>query len=155
MYMDNPDNEAYQPIQYDIVPRGLFAILLFAGYKGKYYGEVDAILKKAGLLTLNLQSEAGEMAFGGRSNQFLHNEAWTSMIFEYEAVRYKKEGDLALAGKFKAAADRALKSLELWLSKSPISHVKNRFPIDTKFGCEEYAYFDKYMITVASNLYAA
>ena len=155
MYMDNPDNEAYQPIQYDIVPRGLFAILLFAGYKGKYYDEVDAILKKAGLLTLNLQSEAGEMGFGGRSNQFLHNEAWTSMIFEYEAVRYKKEGNLALAGKFKAAADRALKSLELWLSKSPISHVKNRFPIDTKFGCEEYAYFDKYMITVASFLYAA
>ena len=155
MYMDNPDTEVHQPIQYDIVPRGLFAILLFAGYKGKYYVEVDAILKKAGLLTLNIQSETGEMGFGGRSNQFLHNEAWTSMIFEYEAVRYKKEGDLVLAGKFKAAADKALSSLELWLSKSPISHVKNRFPIDSKFGCEEYAYFDKYMITVASFLYAA
>lgn len=153
MYMDNPEADVYQPIAYDIVPRALFSMLLFAGYRGKYYEEVDVILKKAGLLTLNIQSVTGELGFGGRSNQFLHNEAWIALIFEYEAARYKREGDISLACKFKAAAEKALKSLESWLSKVPISHVKNRFSVDMKFGCEHYAYFDKYMITVASFLY--
>ena len=155
MYMDNPEADGYQPIQYDIVARGLFSMLLFEGYRGKYYTEVDTLLKKAGILTLNMQSVTGELAFGGRSNQFLHNEAWMAMIFEYEGRRYAADGDFLLAGKFKAAADNALDNLEMWLSKKPISHVKNRFAIDTKFGCEHYAYFDKYMITVASFLYAA
>lgn len=155
MYMDNSHSDIHQPINYDVVPRGLFAMLLFAGYRGKYYETVDSILKKAGLLTLNIQNATGEMGFGGRSNQFLHNEAWLSLIFEYEAARYKKEGDLVLAGRFKAAAERALLDIEHRLSKTPISHVKNRFPIDSKFGCEHYAYFDKYMITVASFLYTA
>ena len=44
---------------------------------------------------------------------------------------------------------------EEWLSKTPIRHIKNRFPTETKYGCERYAYFDKYMTTVASNLWAA
>ena len=146
MYMDNPETDVHQPVNYDIVPRGLFSMLLFEGYRGKYYDVVDQILKKAGLFTLNLQSVTGELCFGGRSNQFLHNEAWLALIFEYEATRYKKEGNFALAGKFKAAAKKALNQLELWLSKNPISHIKNRFPIDSKFGCEHYAYFDKYKI---------
>lgn len=155
MYMDNPKEDVYQPIVYDMVPRLLFSALLFAGYRGKYYETIDNILRKAGLITLNMQSVTGEGAFGGRSNQFLHNEAVLAGIFEYEATRYKKEGNDALAGKFKAAALQALKPCEAWLAKTPIRHVKNRFPTDTKFGCEKYAYFDKYMITFASNLYLA
>ena len=35
----------------------------------------------------------------------------------------------------------------------PISHAKNRYDIATRVGCENYGYFNKYMITVASNLY--
>ena len=155
MYMDNPKTDVYQPIVYDLVPRLLFSALLFAGYRGKYYERIDNILKKAGLFTLYMQSVTGELAFGGRSNQFLHNEALLASIFEYEAARYKKEGDYVLAGKFKAAAIQALKPCEAWLAKTPIRHIKNRFPTDTKFGCEQYAYFDKYMITFASNLYLA
>ena len=76
-------------------------------------------------------------------------------VLEFCANRYKKEGDLALAGKFKAAASRALDHLEGWLDKTPIYHIKNRFSLETKYGCEVYAYFDKYMITAASNLYNA
>ena len=155
MYRDNPHAEGYQPIMYDLVPRGLFSLLLSRGYRGRYYTRIDEMLKKAALLTLDMQSPNGEMAFGGRSNQFLHNEAWMIAVFEYEARRYAREGNAALAARFKAASARAIAVTEKWLEKEPIRHIKNRFPTETKFGCEGYAYFDKYMITAASNLWAA
>ena len=154
MYMDGR-GEYYQPIAYDLVPRMLFSLLLHAGYRGRYYEKIDGILRKAGLLTLRMQSISGELAFGGRSNQFLHNEVLLSSILEYEAARYQKEGNFALAKTFKAASIRAIEVFEYWLSKTPISHIKNRFPKESKFGCEKYGYFDKYMITAASELYTA
>ena len=140
---------------YDLAPRGLFSLMLDQGYRGAYYEEIDEALKKAALLTLDMQSPNGEAAFGGRSNQFLHNEGWMIAIFEYEAKRYAREGNAALAARFRAAAARALAVSEEWLNKEPIRHIKNRFPTETKYGCEGYAYFDKYMITAASNLWAA
>ncbi len=155
MYRDNMKELPHQPMMYDLVSRGLFALLLHFGYRGKYYEKMDACLKKAGLLTLKMQSPNGEMAFGGRSNQFLHNEAWMIAVFEYEARRYAKEGNTELAKTFKSAIARALSVTEVWLNKNPIRHIKNRFPLETKFGCEDYGYFDKYMITTASKLYAA
>lgn len=155
MYMDNSKSEAHQPIMYDLVPRGLFSLLLFFGYRGKYYEKIDSVLKKSALHTLRMQSACGEMAFGGRSNQFLHNEGWLSAIFEYEAQRYAREGNLALAAEFKRGISLAVSNTEQWLSKAPIRHIKNRFPTESGYGCENYAYFDKYMITTASNFYAA
>jgi len=150
MYRD-PNN----PMVYDLVTRGLFALLNHFGYRGKYYEQWDCALKKAGLFTLKMASVTGEIPYGGRSNQFLHNEAHLAIIMEYEAVRYARLGDLKTAGQFKAAVRRALDSIDYWLANQPICHVKNRFPRDTKYGCEGYAYFDKYMITTASFLYAA
>ena len=155
MYMDNEESEVHQPIMYDLVSRGLLSLLLHFGYQGRYYEQIDACLKKSALLTLKMQSPNGEMAFGGRSNQFLHNEAWMAVIFEYEADRYANEGNLELAKTFKSSITRAMNVTERWLSKKPVRHIKNRFPTETKYGCENYAYFDKYMITTASNLYAA
>lgn len=155
MYMDHKGTDVHQPIMYDIVPRGLFSLLLHFGYRGVHYEEIDAHLRRAGLRMLDMQSVSGEMAFGGRSNQFLHNEAWCAAVFEFEANRYAKEGDLAMAARFKAAVVRAIGNMETWLAKEPIYHVKNRFPTESRYGCEKYAYFDKYMITAASNLYAA
>lgn len=156
MYEDNKHaTGCYQPIMYDYVTRGLFAMLLHFGYRGKHYHTIDACLKKAGLLTLKMQSSSGEIPFGGRSNQFLHNEAWMMFLFEYEAARYAKEGNTVLAAAFKSAVGRTFAVTESWLANQPIRHIKNRFPTDTKYGCEQYAYFDKYMITAASNLYAA
>ena len=156
MYRDNEKrNDCHQPIMYDAVPRGMLSLLLARGYRGKYYAQIDEILKKSALLMLNMQSPNGEFPFGGRSNQFLHNEAWLVSILEYEASRYAREGNIDLAAQFKAASARALALTEQWLSKEPIRHIKNRFPTETKFGCEDYAYFDKYMITTASFFYAA
>jgi len=155
MYRDNAKCDIHQPFVYDLVARGLFTMLLNRGYRGKYYREIDTHLKKAALLMLRMQSPNGELPFGGRSNQFLHNEPWMVTVFEYEAKRYAHEGNSALAATFKAAAARALAVTEHWLSKNPIRHIKNRFPTETGYGCETYAYFDKYMITVASFLYTA
>ena len=152
MYRDNLN---YAPMVYDLAPRGLFAILLRLGYQGKFRETISRQLKYTALQTLKMQSVTGEIPFGGRSNQFIHNEAWLALIFEFEAARYASEGKQALASSFKAAASLALDNVEKWLSKEPIYHIKNRFPTETKFGCESYAYFDKYMITVASFLYEA
>jgi len=152
MYRDALTNP---PMVYDAVSRGLFSMLLHFGYRGKYYDELSHKLRHAALCMLKMQSVTGEMPFGGRSNQFIHNEAWLALIFEFEAARCKKEGDPKLAARFKEAAVRALDTVERWLTKTPIRHIKNRFPTQTKYGCEGYAYFDKYMITVASFLYMA
>ncbi len=149
------DDENEPPMVYDLVPRGLFAVLLTLGYDGKYRDIIDGNLKKAGLLTLKMQSVTGEIPYGGRSSQFIHNEAHIAIVLEYEANRYYNEGNFALAGEFKKAVRKALDNAEYWLNKEPIRHIKNRFPTETKYGCEDYAYFDKYMITAASFFYAA
>ena len=155
MYRDNKDSLIHQPIVYDYVSRGLFATLLHFGYRGKYYEQMDRCLKNAGLLMLTMQSPTGEVPFGGRSNQFLHNEPWQMLLFEYEARRYAAEGNMEQAAVFKSAVARSLAVTKAWLDKTPIRHIKNRFPTETKYGCEDYAYFDKYMITTASFLYLA
>ena len=155
MYMDNIHQEAHQPIVYDLVPRYLFALLLHFGYRGKYFARIDEVLKETALMTLKMQSVTGEIPFGGRSNQFVHNEGLLAIIYEYEANRYAQMGDLETAGRFKAATARAMEMTEKLLSKDPIRHIKNRFPTETRYGCEKYAYFDKYMITTASHIFSA
>ena len=153
MYMDNSKCLIHQPMVYDLVARGLFCLLLHFGYRGKYFARIDDHLKKAGLLTLQMQSVTGELPYGGRSNQFLHNEAWLATVLEFEANRYRREGEKVLASAFKRGVKEALDAVACWLEKTPIRHIKNRFPTETGYGCEDYAYFDKYMITTASFLY--
>ncbi len=144
-----------EPMVYDLVSRGLFCLLMHFGYKGEYYHQIDECLKKTGRLTLEMQSVSGEIPYGGRSNQFLHNETQIALLFEFEANRYYGCGDLELAGRFKAGAQKAVATIEKWLSRETITHVKNNYPVDSGYGCEKYAYFDKYMVTTASFLYVA
>ena len=144
-----------EPIVYDFVTRGLFAVLLHEGYKGKYQKVWQDAMEQGAEYTWKMISVTGEMPYGGRSNQFLHNEAHVAIMMEYYANHYAKKGDLKTAGQYRMLAVRALKNIAFWLNKKPISHIKNRFPIESKYGCEDYAYFDKYMITAASFLYVA
>lgn len=146
-----------EPMVYDLVSRGLFAVAHHFGYRGEYYKRWDDALKRAGLHTLKMLSVTGEIPYGGRSSQFLHSEAHAAIVMEYEAVRYAKLGDMKTASQFKAATRRVLDNLSFWLEQKPINHIKNAFPrkIKRQYGCESYAYFDKYMITAASFLYAA
>ncbi|MBQ9084640.1 MAG: hypothetical protein IJY24_03195 [Clostridia bacterium] len=142
-------------IVYDYVSRGLFAQLLAFGYRGEFARRMDESLMRAGLLSLESLSALGEIPYGGRSNQFLHNEATALITLEYERRRYEGLGDIERRDAFAASIDRVLSSLEGWLSREPLSHIKNGFNPRGGYGCEEYAYFDKYMITTASSLYAA
>ncbi len=151
MYRD-PNN----PILYDLATRAQFAVLLFMGYDGIYRDALDDCLRRGGLLTLRMQSVTGEMAFGGRSNQYLFNEAYLASVCAFEAARYYKEGNLTLAGQFQDAAELAADAIVQWLERlNRKRHIKNHFPMDSSYGCEEYGYFDKYMISLASFLYLA
>ncbi len=148
MYRD-PDD----PMVYDLVPRVLFLFLLRFGYRGRYADRVRKALDRGTDLTLMMQSVTGEIPFGGRSNQFLHNEALLVSYFELEALRRADGGDLKRASLCRGAAALALENLNRYLSRKPVRHIKNRYDLSTRVGCEDYGYFDKYMITTATNLF--
>ncbi|MDY3280474.1 MAG: hypothetical protein SOX25_10255 [Eubacteriales bacterium] len=148
--------DPHEPMLYDLATRCQLAVLLHFGYSGPLADELDGYLRKAGLLTLKMQSVTGEIPFGGRSNQFLFNEAYLAAVCEFEAARYAREGDKELASQFKTAADLAAQVILRWIGVCEGQrHVKNRYPLDSSFGCEGYGYFDKYMITLASFSYLA
>ena len=143
------------PMVYDHVTRGLFAMLLHFGYKGTYEKVLRGYLGKSADLTLKMQSVLGELPFGGRSNQFLHTEGWVACLDEFYASEFSRQGDIEMAQKFKSAAVSARNCMLLWLNKTPIRHIKNHYDTGSMIGCEDYGYFNKYMITTASFAYCA
>jgi len=150
MYRD-PGN----PMFYDLVPRLQFATMLACGYDGPSRPALEAALGLSAQPTLAMQSVTGETPYGGRSNQFLHNDILYAALCEWYAVRAAKTGDRILAGRFRAAADRAVQHVKGWLKVKPVRHVKNHFPTTSGYGCEKYAYFNKYMVTMGSWAYLA
>ena len=143
------------PMVYDFVTRLQYMLALSFGYDGPARERIEEQLLKSALPTLQMQSVTGEIPYGGRSNGFLHNESFYAAVCEYYATWMKERGDLAMASRFKAAAHRASASICYWLSRKPVRHIKNRYPTETGYGCERYAYFDKYMVTMASWAYLA
>ncbi|RAU93698.1 hypothetical protein [Paenibacillus sp. YN15] len=150
MYMD-PGN----PLMYDAMTRLQAAIMLHYGYAGPYAEVLDANLEKGGIISLFMQSAAFEAPFGGRSNQFLFADAVYAALFEYEASRYKRRGDLRTAGIFKRAARLAMASAERWLQAKPPRHMRNSYPPRSGYGTEAYAFYEKYMATLGTNAYLA
>ena len=144
-----------EPMVYDFVTRLQLAAALYFGYDGKSAVALREQLLKSADITLLMQSVTGEIPYGGRSNQFLHNEAFYAALCEYYASYFKKNGDMERAGMFRRAARLAVECVERWLSEKPIRHIKNFYPTETMYGCEDYAYFDKYMVTTGSWLYLA
>ncbi len=155
MYRDHSLSGPHQPLVYDLVTRNLIGLSLFMGYGGKYAERIEKMMDDSDELTLKMQSVTVELAFGGRSNQCIHNEMMQANYYELRATLLKRKGDLDKAGIFKAAAKKAAEACMQWLEEKPMSHVKNHFDPDLQLGCEGYAYFNKYMITVASNAYLA
>ena len=158
MYMDaahQPYKEYVYPILYDYVPRLLFAFLINFGYEGRHREAIIEALEKSADLTLKMQSVTGEIPFGGRSAQFMHNECTEAALLEFYASYFAGKGDAERAGQFKRAARLAAENVLYWFDAAPMKHVKNRYSIESKVGCEAYAYFDKYMITAASMAYVA
>lgn len=147
--------EPHEPIVYDLVTRLQFALILSSGYAGPGRSELEAHLDKGAEATLKMLSAAGEIPYGGRSNQFLHNETLYAALCEWYAARFRSRGDLRMAARFRMAARRAVDALWRNLSVKPVRHVKNRYPRGegkrgSGIGCERYAYFDKYMVTMGS-----
>lgn len=143
------------PMTYDFVTRLQFAVTLDCGYDGPSRKKLVAFMDKSAEPTLAMQSVTGEIPFGGRSNQFLHNDTCYAALCEWYAARDARNGNIERAGRFRAAADRAVANVKRHLAERPLSHVKNRFPVESKYGCEAYAYFDKYMVTMGSWAYLA
>lgn len=144
-----------EPMVYDTVTRLQLAMALHFGFDGESKDKLYEELLKSADITLKLQSVTGEIPFGGRSAQFLHNEAHYAALCEYYACVFKNRGDLNMAGQFKTAAKIATDAVELWLSGNKIYHVKNYYDNDSMYGCEGYAYFNKYMVTAASMIFSA
>ncbi len=142
-----------EPIVYDLVTRLQAAAKLYFGYDGKYRTELEENFLRSADLTLFMQSSTGEIPYGGRSNQFLHNEAFYAALCEFYADFFKKRGDMEKAGWYKYAAKKAVDYIVPWLEREKITHIKNNYPTDSGYGCEGYAYFDKYMVTTGSWLY--
>jgi hypothetical protein len=147
--------DPHEPMVYDLVTRLQLTNVLHFGYNGRDKAALEENLHKAAKRTLLMQSVTGELPFGGRSNQFLHNEAFVAAICEYEAAQCKAAGDLKAAGQYKAAAQLAVDCIRKWWRENPDHHIKNFYPIYSMEGCEKYAYYDKYMVTAASMLYNA
>lgn len=100
------------------------------------------------LLTM---SSSGECPYGGRSNQQNFNEATAALVFEYEAARYKKAGNLRIAGVFKRAARLSALSVKRWLDLRPVSFIKNEFPPDSQHGRQKsYGFYSAYSLLIAS-----
>lgn len=145
-----------QPMLYDLATRIQMQYITGFGYRGKYRDKMDEILQNGALCSLLTQSSAFVFPYGGRSNQYQFNEALLASCFEYEAVRYQKMGDSFLAGIYKRAAHLAAQSIYRWISNiDPPRHIKNFYPIESKFGTETYGYYDKYMATLGSFIYLA
>lgn len=144
-----------EPMVYDFVTRLQLAVAMHFGYNGESYKELENCMLKSADITLMMQSVSGEIPYGGRSNQFLHNEAFFAALCEFYAAFFKQHGDVKKAVLFKIAAKKAVDDLTVWLNADIIHHVKNYYDTDSMIGCEKYAYFDKYMVTTGSWLYLA
>ncbi len=150
MYLDNYSTDrAHNPILYDLTTRVQLKLVIFGGYHGKYYDEINEVLRKGAKASLSTQSAAFEIPAGGRSNQFLFNEALLAADFEFEALHYAAVGDRLSAGMFKQAARLAASVSLRWLERG--KHIKNFFS-DQTIGAESYGCYDKYMATLSSFL---
>ena len=145
--------DPHQPMVYDFVTRLQYALAMHCGYNGASRAKLEELMLKSAEPTLAMQSVSGEIPFGGRSNQFLHNETFYAALCEFYAAWFHRRGDVEKARRFRLAARRAVDSLAYWLERPSIRHVKNRYPLETRYGTEGYGYFDKYMVTMGSWAY--
>lgn len=139
-----------EPFVYDLTTRLQLSLVMHYGFDGSNAEALREQLMKGSMQTPLMQSVTGEIPFGGRSNQFLHNEPTFAALFEYEARQHQKNGDLKKAGQCKQAAMLAIQNTLRWLNTEHVYHIKNGYEPFGGYGCEPYGYFHKYMVTTAS-----
>ncbi len=141
--------DPHEPMVYDVTTRLQAALALEYGYDGRFRRELEENLMCSAGVTLYFQSVNGEFPYGGRSNQFLMCDMDYAALCEYYAAKLK-ESDYGLAKRFKRAARKSYESILPWLKQDRVTHIRNRYPNDSGYGCEGYGYFDKYMVTTGS-----
>ena len=145
MYRD-PDD----PITYDITTRLQFAAAIARGYDGPLRDPLEEILRRGDQTMLLFVSPDGFVPFGGRSSQFHFQEAIVCALSELEARRHRV-ADPALAGAFKRQARLAALAVRPWFADcAPARHIKNRFPPETRHGCDTYGQYSVYSMLATS-----
>ncbi len=139
----------HAPMTYDITTRLQLANALHWGYKGRFHDMLDTLLLKGDLTMLLLMSPEGYVPYGGRSGEFHYREAIVSALCELEANRFK-QSDSLLAGKFRRQARLSAEAVLPWVNDTPLRHIKNRFPPESRHGCDEYGYYSTYAILASS-----
>ena len=91
--------DPHEPLVYDFVTRLQFAQILFSGYDGPSRATLIEHLDRGAEATLAVQSACGEIPYGGRSNQFLHNDTFYAALCEWYAAHFRERGDLANASR--------------------------------------------------------
>lgn len=135
---------------YDLSARVQLEQLLWLGYHGKYEAVLTDKLAHAAEFSLRMQSAAYHIPYGGRSNQYLHNEALFVSLGELEAARATREGDALRTGRFKRAAHLSAKTFSRYLnSPNGVKHIMNLFETDSLFGIDDYGTFPRYMNCLA------
>ncbi len=139
----------HAPLTYDITTRLQLANALHCGYKGRLRDTLDACLLRGDLTMLLFMSPEGFVPYGGRSGEFHFREAIVAALCELEAKRFKLS-EPVLAGRFRRQAHLCAKAILPWVDDTPFRHIKNRFPPDTRHGCDEYGYYSTYAILASS-----
>ena len=140
------------PFTYDFTTRLQFIAALNFGYDGKLDAVLKDILDKGAKTMLLYMMPSGSAPFGGRSALFNFQEGIISAICEYYAAIYKKI-DPELAGAFKRQARlSAIEVKKHFTDAGEPFHIKNRFPISSRFGCDSYGHYSVYSLYAASVL---
>lgn len=140
------------PFTYDFTTRLQVTAALKYGYSGKLADTFRKILDKGAKTTLLYMPPQGCAPFGGRSALFNFQEGIIAALCEYNAVLYK-DSDPALAGAFKRQAHLSAIEVKKHFTDSPQPfHIKNRFPIMSRHGCDSYGHYSVYSLYAASVL---
>ncbi len=143
--------EPGDPHLYDFAVRHNLSELLQYGYDGPMHDSLQELLRRAGLVTLQMLSPCGYAPFGGRSNLYLHNEAMFAYICEYQALQYMKEGRPEAAGCFREAAVRSIQAVIPYAKADPLRYIKNSFEPSTRHGKDRgYGEYAVYALLAAS-----
>ena len=143
--------EGGEPIAYDLFSRLFLTGMLAHGYDGHHADLVRERMWRAAWMSMLMQSPTGEAPTGHRSSQHIWVEAEQCVIFEAFAHASADAKRLADAAMFKRAAHLSLRTLSSWLRPDGSGYVvKNKFPIDARFGYESYSAQTQYNLLACS-----
>ena len=145
--------ERGQPLAYDQFARHFLALMLREGYRGSSFEFYRTALWRAAWVSAFMQSPSGEAPTGYRSSHHLWNEAESAVTFEIFATQYALAQRPVEAGAFKRAAHLSLGCLQRWLRADGSGYVvKNRYPVASQHGYEDYSSHTQYNLLACSML---